>query len=154
MPDIIIESYQLLIENYLSERSILAAFQSYSRYAGPREAVFTALCRKNFGCSHFIIGRDHTGVGDYFSNSDLKNLFSQLGDLGIIPIMLDEFVYSEEKEDYIKLSDSGKWSIKSISGTKARRMLKNGEIPPTWYMRKEISNYVIDSIKNGKDVFV
>jgi ATP sulfurylase len=155
MPEIIIESYQILIDHYLKEKSLLGAFQSYSRYAGPREAVFTALCRKNFGCSHFIVGRDHTGVGDYYSKKDFENLFSLLEeDLGIIPIILDEFVYSEENGDYIRISDAKNKKIKSITGTKARKMLKYGEIPPSWYMREEISNYVIDAINNGKEVFV
>ena len=155
MPEIIIQSYQILIDHHLKEKSLLGAFQSYSRYAGPREAVFTALCRKNFGCSHFIVGRDHTGVGDYYSNSDFENLFSLLEeDLGIIPIILDEFVYSEENGDYIRISNAKNKKIKSITGTKARKLLKNGEIPPTWYMREEISNCVIDAINNGKEVFV
>ena len=154
LPNIIMESYQILIDNFLSQSSILAAFQSYSRYAGPREAVFTALCRKNFGCSHFIIGRDHTGIGEYYSNNDLKNLFSQIEDIDILPIILDEYVYSEEKGDYVELSDAKDARIKTISGTMARKMLKNGEIPPAWYMRKEISNYIIELIKSGNDVFI
>ena len=68
--------------------------------------------------------------------------------------MLDEFVYSEDNDNYIKVSDAENEKIKSISGTEARKMLKNGEIPPSWYMREEISNYVIDAIKNRKEVFV
>jgi len=155
LPEIIIESYQLLIANhYLDGNSLLGAFQNHSRYAGPREAVFTALCRKNFGCSHFILGRDHTGVGNYYSNEDVKNLFLQLGDIGIVPIIFDEFVYSEKKGTYIKITDIGNEKINNISGTNARSMFKKGKIPPSWYMREEISNFVIDAINNNKAVFV
>ena len=104
--------------------------------------------------SHFILGRDHTGVGDYYSNSDIKNLFSQLGDIGIVPIIFDEFVYSKKKGTYLKITKIGNEKSNIISGTNARNMFRKGKIPPSWYMREEISNYIIDSLKNGKQVFV
>ena len=155
VPEMLLESYQLLIRNnYLEGKVFLGAFQNYSRYAGPREAVFTAICRKNYGCSHFILGRDHTGVGDYYLGVDLKLLFSQLGEIGIEPIIFDEVVYSEEKSSYIRIVDAKKEKRKSISGTKARAMLKNGKLPPSWFMREEVSRYIIDAIKNDQKCFV
>ena len=154
LPEIIIESYELLIDNYINEKSLLGAFQSYSRYAGPREALFTALCRKNFGCSHFIIGRDHTGVGSYYSDKDFDRIFAEIDDLGINLIKLDEYVYSTDKKSYMNLLDVKNEKTKSISGTEARQMLYNGQRPPDWYMRKEISDYIINSIKIGKEVFI
>lgn len=154
LPEIIIKSYELLIDNYLNEKSLLGVFQSYSRYAGPREAIFTALCRKNFGCSHFIIGRDHTGVGDYYSDRDFDRIFAKVDDLGINIIKLNEYVYASDKKSYINLLDVKNEKTKSISGTEARQMLMNGHSLPDWYMRKEISNYIINLIKTGKEVFI
>ncbi|MBM3252447.1 MAG: sulfate adenylyltransferase, partial [Candidatus Omnitrophica bacterium] len=79
----ILKTYELMIQKYYPEGKVfLAAFQNYSRYAGPREGVFTALCRKNFGCSHFVVGRDHTGVGNYYKADDTRKLFDCLGDIG------------------------------------------------------------------------
>ena len=89
-----LNSYQILIDDdYLNGQTLLASFNNYSRYCGFREAVFTALCRKNYGCSHFIIGRDHTGLGDYYSNESMDELFQELGDIGIIPIFFDNIYY-------------------------------------------------------------
>ena len=133
---------------------MLGSFFTYPRYCDIRETVFTMLCHKNMGCSHFIIGRDHTGIGEYYSNSDFNKLFSKLGDFDIIQIILDEYGYSEQKKNYIKISDADGQGIKSISGTNARQMLKDGKRPPDWYMREEISNYVIGIIKSGKKAFI
>ena len=89
--DIILKSYnQLIKNNYPINKVILGGFNNYSRYAGPKEAVFTALCRKNFGCSHFIIGRDHTGLGSFYPKDGAKKLFNELGDIGIQPIYFNE----------------------------------------------------------------
>jgi len=86
--DIILKTYQLLIQNhYPPNKAVLGAFMTYSRYAGPREAVFTAVCRQNFGCSHFIMGRDHTGLGNYYPPDASQRLFEDLGDLAIQPVL-------------------------------------------------------------------
>ena len=155
LPEIIMNSYQLLVKDFYFEyKPVLGAFQNYSRYAGPREAIFTAICRKNFGCSHFIVGRDHTGVGNYYSSNDLEKLLLQIGDIGITPILLDEYVYAVQRDSYIKITDKRNEKIKSINGTYARELLQKGERPPSWYMREEISNYIINVLKLGKKVFV
>src|SRR4030065_2907249 len=97
-PEYIIESYENMIENfYPKEKVVLAAFSTFSRYAGPKEALFTALCRKNFGCSHFIIGRDHTGVGSYYHPKASHNIFDRFPDLGIVPLRFDNVFYSKKE---------------------------------------------------------
>lgn len=152
---IILKSYELLLDKYYAKgKAILAAFQNYSRFSGPREAVFTALCRKNFGCSHFIIGRDHAGIDKYFKPDDAHKLFNYLGDIGIVPIFFNEFSYCKQCDKYIQhCGHSGK-DILRISGTQARGILKANRCPPQWFMRKEISDFVLNEIKEGKDVFV
>ena len=151
--EVIINTYEILIDKYI-ENCLLGAFQTYSRYAGPREALFTAICRKNFGCSHFIIGRDHTGVGGYYSSTDFNNLYSKVGDIGMKLIILDEFAYSKEKKSYINISKNGNHDIETISGSDARKMFYDNKKPPNWYIREEISNFIIDRIKKGKEVFI
>jgi ATP sulfurylase len=155
--EILLKSYQILMNNnFLNGRTLLAGFNSYPRYCGPREAVFTALCRKNFGCSHFIIGRDHTGVGNHYSKDSMDNLFEELGDLGIKPIFFDNVKYDKKLDSYFTLNSSGsrKNDYKSMSGTEAREMLRKGKSLPGWYMRKEISKAVIDEIRNNSKVFL
>lgn len=86
-PEIILKSYEFLTKKYFpKDEVVLAAFQSYPRYSGPREAVFTAICRKNFGCSHFIVEREHSGVGNFYEPDSSHKLLDRLGDIGIVPI--------------------------------------------------------------------
>ena len=116
----------------------MSGFNSYPRYCGPREAVFTALCRKNFGCSHFIIGRDHTGIASHYSKESMDDLFEELGDLGIKPIFFDNVYYDEKLGSYVANNSfrSRKKNYKSMSGTEAREMLRKEISPPEWYMEK------------------
>ena len=98
LPEFIINSYNLLInEGYLNGKCFLGAFQSYSRYAGPREAIFTALCRKNFGCNYFIVGRDHTGVKNYYPSDASQSIFNTL-DVGIEILTFDPVSYCKKRE--------------------------------------------------------
>ena len=152
--DIIVHVYHELIEKeYPPSKVVLGGFSSYSRYAGPREAVFTALCRKNFGCSHFIVGRDHTGVGSLYSKDDAKRLFDDLGDTGIFPIFFDEVYYCKKCRKYKENCEHGIDSIVKISGTEAREKLVCGISLPEWYMSKSVSQFIIDEINKGKSVF-
>lgn len=156
--DYIIKSYQLMFDKfYPSHKVVLGVFSTYSRYAGPREAMFTAICRKNFGCSHFIIGRDHTGVGNFYGPYDSQKIFEQFPDIGVKIIPFGEIFYSEKKKDYIhSFSDDlvKDKNLSIISGSEARRMLKSGTMPPSWLMREEISKMILDAIKKGDKVFV
>ena len=157
-PEFIIKSYETMIESfYPKERVVFAAFSTYSRYAGPREALFTALCRKNFGCSHFIVGRDHTGVGDYYDPYASQRIFDNFPELGIKIVKFNEVFYSRKFKGYVQ--ENGKFphdesdKLRMISGSQAREMFLRGERPPSWFMRPEISNIVLDAVKNGEQVF-
>jgi ATP sulfurylase len=138
---------------------VFATFSTFSRYAGPREALFTALCRKNFGCSHFIVGRDHTGVGDYYDAYASHRIFDQFPDLGIIPIRFHEVYYSAKLERYVHAIEGENAQATAddklqISGTQARQMFEQGKIPPAWFMRPEIAKIILEAVKNGEEVFV
>jgi ATP sulfurylase len=151
----ILKSYARMMESvYPRGRALLAAFLSYSRYAGPREAVFTALCRKNYGCTHFIVGRDHTGVGNFYRPDDAHRLFEQLGDVGIQPLYFQEVYYSESRGGYYESSGQGETEGLHISATQARTLLQAGQCPPEWMMRKEISELILSDIRNQVEVFV
>lgn len=153
--EIILKSYEIMMEKYYPKGEVyLAAFQNYSRYAGPREAVFTALCRKNFGCSHFIIGRDHTGVGNYYKSDDAHKLFKYLGDIGIEPIFFNVMHYCKICKKYIEYCPHDKEDILNISGSHAREIFKSKKKPPEWFMRSEISELVLSEIEEGREVFV
>ena len=153
--EIIMKTYEFMMgRHYPKNKVLLSTFNNYSRYSGPREAVFSALCRKNFGCSHFIVGRDHTGVGDYYGPNESRDLFESLDDIGIIPIFFDEVRYCSLCKKYVDQCEHNDEYIFDISGTEARHMFQSGNVPPEWFMRPEISNLVLEEIKNGSEVFV
>ena len=131
----LLKSYEIMVNKfYPPGKVVLGGFQSYSRYAGPREAVFTALCRKNFGCSHFIVGRDHTGVGNYYKHNAAHELFEKLReDIGIIPVFFNAIHYCSRCKAYVEKCRHGKKYIMNISGSEAREMLKSRRSPPEWF---------------------
>jgi pyruvate kinase len=157
-PQYIIQSYEKMIERfYPRNKVVFATFSTYSRYAGPREALFTALCRQNFGCSHFVVGRDHTGVGNFYPPDASQRIFDQFPDLGIKPVKFGEVFYSRARRQYVHLNgDSPPFSEKdklTISGSEARRMIQGGQRPPAWFMRPEIANILLGAVKNGEQLF-
>ena len=153
--DIILKSYQLLIDQfYASGEALLSGFMTYSRYAGPREAIFTAICRQNFGCSHFIVGRDHTGVGNFYQPDASQRMFDEFGDISITPVFFKEVYYCQACGNHVEKCQHGSNSSKSISGTSARERLRQGLTVPDWYIREPISNLILDELKNGQEVFV
>ena len=157
-PRYIIKSYEEMIERfYPKDKVILATFSTFSRYAGPREALFTALCRKNFGCSHFIVGRDHTGVGAYYDPYASHLIFDNFPDLGIKIVKFNEIFYSKKLNKYEqengKLTHDERDKLRIINGSQARAMFLRGERPPSWFMRPEISNIILNAIKNDEQVF-
>lgn len=152
LPDPIMKSYQMMLEFgiYPAGKVILGSFATYSRYGGPREAVFTALCRKNMGCSHFIIGRDHTGLGDFYPADANRRYFEELGDLGLTPIFFDAVGYNPESG---ALEPTASGDANSISGTEVREALKAGNRLPEWFMREAVQDLLLDEIASGRPVF-
>lgn len=152
LPDPIMESYQALLDFgcYPQGRVVLGSFSTYSRYAGPREAVFTALCRKNMGCSHFIIGRDHTGVGDFYSVDANRELFDKMGDIGIEPVFFDPVGYNPDTGEY---EYAGEADLQSISGTEVRNTLKEGRVLPEWFMRDIVQEVLLDYVASDRPLF-
>jgi len=137
LAETVLDCYQALIDSgvYPEGRVLLSSFLTYPRYAGPREAVFTALCRKNMGCSHFIIGRDHTGVGDFYAPDASQALFAALGDIGIKPVLFDAVGYDAALEEYVETTAGDQ--VQAISATRVRDLLVAGEPVPEWLLRPE-----------------
>ena len=151
VPEVILGVYDRLIEESLPG-ALLGAFMTYPRYNGPREAVFTALCRKNFGCTHFIVGRDHAGVGNYYAGQTAQDLCESLGDIGIEMIYFDKVSFCKESETYVE--DPGhSESYLNISGTFVRDSLKNGTPIPAWCMRQSTAGWLADRLSEEKAVF-
>ena len=144
---------------YPKSKVLFSVLTTYSRYAGPREALFTALVRKNFGCYHFIVGRDHTGVGNFYKPESSHEIFSKFGkeEIGIMPIKFNKVFYSSIENRYIHESEFTSYSEDQkmhVSGTLARQILKAGKSLPEWFMRPEISELILNKMKNGEKVFV
>jgi len=144
--EVILASYEELIRHYyLKERAVMGILQMEMRYAGPREAVHHAVIRKNFGCTHIIIGRDHAGVGKYYSPYAAQDIFEEFPDLGIVPMFFRSFYHCRKCGSAVneKICPHPPSEQIQFSGTKIRDMLVKGEIPPPELMRPEVAKVIM-----------
>jgi sulfate adenylyltransferase len=151
-PDVRMACYQVLMEKYYrKEQTMLSVMPAAMRYAGPREAILHAIIRQNFGCSHFIVGRDHAGVGDYYGTFDAQRIFDTLepGDLKIVNLNFEHASWCTKCEGMVsvKTCPHGNEDKIFLSGKKVRAMLAEGERPPQEFSRPEVADILIHSMK-------
>ncbi len=152
----ILEGYKALIgSSHLKDRTLLSGFFANSWYAGPREAVFSAICRRNYGCSHFVIGRDHTGFETFYRPEDTRRLFEKLGDIGIEPVFFDTVMYDETSGTYREINHGNSTAkYRKISGTEVRHYFSRRQPPPEWMVKDEVAKALIRIMDEGKGVLV